>query len=421
MPSSVFTQWKGPLALLSLLLAGLIWLMGLSDSLSRKSVAPVLSLQQQELTVLAEPAMPPSLRPLLATPDPRTTLLKALEASAEEQRSPRQGRLLGLLQGELGPTDDSAALTSGGGADPLLDQLACEISAADSVACINAEASSQALMRLLISALLPLLTAGLGLILLLVKGWQGLRRRLPEAPSLLGPALTLIDMALLVAGGFVVVSSIAVPFIAQPVVMALPEVLTSPRREGVSVVLTYAVMALPSLLILRLQLAALGRDERPVDGWLQWRVQPVVSAVRQALSGWLMITPVVMLAGWLLVKVFGDPGGSNPLLELVLHSRDPLALILLSLTAVLLAPLFEEVIFRGVLLPVLARRVGFSAGALLNGLLFAMAHISIGELIPLTVLGTGLALVRLRSGRLLPCVLMHAIWNAVTFANLLLL
>lgn len=392
--------------------------MGLSDSLSRKSVAPVLTLQQQELTVLAEPAMPASLRPLLATPDPRTTLLKALEASSEEQRSPRQNRLLGLLRGELAPEGDTVSVEV---ADPLLDQLVCEVSATDPLACINAAASSQALLRLLISALLPLLTAGLGLILLLVKGYQGLRRRLPEAPPLQGPALTLIDMALLVAGGFVVVSSIAVPLIAQPLLLALPEALTSPRREGVSVVFTYALMALPSLLILRRQLTALRRDDCPVDGWLQWRIQPVVSAIRQALSGWLMITPVVMLAGWLLVKVFGDPGGSNPLLELVLLSRDPLALILLSLTAVVLAPLFEEVIFRGVLLPVLARRVGFTAGALLNGLLFAMAHISIGELIPLTVLGTGLALVRLRSGRLLPCVLMHAVWNAVTFANLLLL
>ena len=50
-----------------------------------------------------------------------------------------------------------------------------------------------------------------------------------------------------------------------------------------------------------------------------------------------------------------------------------------------------------------------------------MAHISIGELAPLTVLGIGLALVRLSSGRLFPCVLMHALWNAVTFVNLLLL
>ena len=48
------------------------------------------------------------------------------------------------------------------------------------------------------------------------------------------------------------------------------------------------------------------------------------------------------------------PGGSNPLLELVLGSRDPLALALLALTAVVLAPLFEETIFRGALLPVLA-------------------------------------------------------------------
>ncbi|GIR75151.1 MAG: hypothetical protein CM15mP77_3080 [Synechococcus sp.] len=39
--------------------------------------------------------------------------------------------------------------------------------------------------------------------------------------------------------------------------------------------------------------------------------------------------------------------GSNPLLELVLESRDPLALSLLAMTAVVLAPLFEEVIFRG--------------------------------------------------------------------------
>jgi membrane protease YdiL (CAAX protease family) len=52
---------------------------------------------------------------------------------------------------------------------------------------------------------------------------------------------------------------------------------------------------------------------------------------------------------------------------------------------------------------------------------FALAHLSIGELAPLTVLGIGLGLLRLRGGRLLPCVLMHALWNGITFLNLLLL
>ncbi len=90
--------------------------------------------------------------------------------------------------------------------------------------------------------------------------------------------------------------------------------------------------------------------------------------------------PGGLVTGWLLVRLVGDPGGSNPLLELVLGSRDPLALALLALTAVVLAPLFEETIFRGALLPVLAMRLGPLPGVLLSGLLFAMAHISVGEL-----------------------------------------
>jgi membrane protease YdiL (CAAX protease family) len=140
-----------------------------------------------------------------------------------------------------------------------------------------------------------------------------------------------------------------------------------------------------------------------------------------AVAAWLMVTPVVTFTGWLLVRLLGDPGGSNPLLELVLSSRDPIALGLMAFTAVVLAPLFEEVIFRGALLPVLTESVGVFWGVVLSGLTFGLAHISIGELAPLTVLGIGLALMRLSSGRLLPCVLMHALWNAVTFFNLLLL
>ena len=37
------------------------------------------------------------------------------------------------------------------------------------------------------------------------------------------------------------------------------------------------------------------------------------------------------------------------------------------------------------------------------------------------VLGIGLGLLRLSTGRLLPCVVMHSLWNGVTFLNLVLL
>ena len=120
-------------------------------------------------------------------------------------------------------------------------------------------------------------------------------------------------------------------------------------------------------------------------------------------------------------SLVGDQGGSNPLLELVLRSQEPLSLTLLLLTTVVFAPLFEELVFRGALLPVLAQAYGRVLGVIVSALVFALAHLSVGEFPPLVVLGLGLALLRLSSGRLFPCVLMHSLWNGVTFINLVLL
>ena len=134
-----------------------------------------------------------------------------------------------------------------------------------------------------------------------------------------------------------------------------------------------------------------------------------------------MVMPLVLLTSWLMNSLIGDQGGSNPLLELVLKSQETLPLILLLLTTVVFAPLFEELIFRGTLLPVLAQSLGRGWGVIVSALVFALAHLSVGEFPPLVVLGLGLAFVRLSTGRLFPCVLMHSLWNGVTFVNLLLL
>jgi membrane protease YdiL (CAAX protease family) len=405
------------LAALSLLLAGAIWLSGLVDSLSRPSVSPSLTLQQQELSLLAQPALPPSLQPVLLGEDPRDALLQALQASTPADRSDRQQLLLGLLQEDQGALE----LDNRWPNDPLIQRLICERQRLSVDGCIDADVASAAAWRLAVSGLLPLLTVLVGSLLLLVQIIRALRGRLQPWPAMEGPALSLIDLVLLVAGGFVVISAVGVPLVALPLVASVTAGLESPRREAVTVVINYSVMALPSLLILWRQLNALPRDQAPQGGWLQWRLRPWPGAISSAVAGWLMVTPVVVVTGWLLVRLVGDPGGSNPLLELVLGSKDPLALFLLGWTAVVLAPLFEETIFRGALLPVLAKRWGTAGGVVLSALLFAMAHISIGELAPLTVLGVGLALLRVSTGRLLPSVLMHALWNAITFLNLLVL
>ena len=119
-PQPVSPRWKGLLAALSLALAGFIWLSGLIDSLSRPSVAPALSLQQQELTLLAEPAVPPPLRDALLGESPRDALLKALEGISAEERNERQQQMLLLLQGQGSASADLAREAD----DPLIPAAA---------------------------------------------------------------------------------------------------------------------------------------------------------------------------------------------------------------------------------------------------------------------------------------------------------
>lgn len=59
-------------------------------------------------------------------------------------------------------------------------------------------------------------------------------------------------------------------------------------------------------------------------------------------------------------------------IEELMHSRA--ALIALLATSVLVAPLIEETVFRGLLYPVIARRLGMLPGVVITGILFGMVH-----------------------------------------------
>jgi membrane protease YdiL (CAAX protease family) len=229
-----------------------------------------------------------------------------------------------------------------------------------------------------------------------------------------------VDATLLIAGGFMVLGKV-IPELAWLLIGPSLETLAlAPAlAQGLQVLVLYLGLMVAPLLILMWMLP--GTVAPPEGGWLQWQPRPLATAFGQALAAVLMVLPLVALSSWLLERILGDPGGSNPLLELVLTSADPLALACFGLTATVLAPLFEETLFRGVLLPVLGRQLGGTRAVLLSAAVFAVAHLSLGELVPLFVLALGLGWLRWQSGRLLPCVLMHALWNGLTFLNLVLL
>lgn len=139
------------------------------------------------------------------------------------------------------------------------------------------------------------------------------------------------------------------------------------------------------------------------------------------IGGYLVATPIVVIVSVLNERIWQGEGGSNPILQIVLEGRDPIALVLFFLTAAVAAPLFEEFLFRGFLLPSLTRYVPVWAAIGLSSLLFGVAHLSLSEIIPLTTLGIVLGVVYTRTRNLLAPMLLHSIWNSSTLVSLYIL
>ncbi|CCH65770.1 Abortive infection protein [Richelia intracellularis HM01] len=134
-----------------------------------------------------------------------------------------------------------------------------------------------------------------------------------------------------------------------------------------------------------------------------------------------MAGPIVVFISALNQKLFHGQGGSNPLLQLALDSQDTVALFIFFITAGVAAPLFEEYLFRGFLLPSLTRYFSMWGAITVSSLLFAIVHLNLSEIIPLTALGMVLGFVYTRSRNLMAPILLHSIWNSSTLVSLFVL
>jgi membrane protease YdiL (CAAX protease family) len=97
--------------------------------------------------------------------------------------------------------------------------------------------------------------------------------------------------------------------------------------------------------------------------------------------------------------------------------EERLVLPLAGVATVLVAPLAEETFFRGFVFGGL-RRYGFLWAALISGLLFSAAHVSLGGLIPLALVGMLFAWSYSRTGSLWTPIYAHFFFNLVSFVAL---
>lgn len=83
------------------------------------------------------------------------------------------------------------------------------------------------------------------------------------------------------------------------------------------------------------------------------------------------------------------------------------------LLAITIVPAAEELLFRGIALPLLAKRLGMPVAMVLVSLLFAVLHFHISSYVPLFVLSMTFCLAYLLSGSMLVPVVMHGTFNFI--------
>jgi len=188
------------------------------------------------------------------------------------------------------------------------------------------------------------------------------------------------------------------------------------RIKALYVLGTYLLMAVGGISVLYLSI----KTYFPLpEDWFKFKLKS--SWILWGFGGYLVAIPLVLLVSALNQQIWHGQGGSNPLLFLALQAQDKVALAIFFSTASIAAPLFEEVMFRGFLLPSLTRYTSVNGAIIISGFIFAIAHLSLSEVLPLATLGIVLGFVYTRSRNLLAPMLLHCLWNSGTLVSLFVL
>jgi membrane protease YdiL (CAAX protease family) len=137
--------------------------------------------------------------------------------------------------------------------------------------------------------------------------------------------------------------------------------------------------------------------------------------VAWGVAAWVVSTVLIGVVAVVLQQLGMEPEPQAA--ERAIEMLDP---VLVVLAIVVIAPIAEEVFFRGVVFNAWLREGGRRFAFIGSALLFAVIHVSLLSLIPIFALGLMLAWIYDRTGTLLAPIAMHATVNGISVALALL-
>ena len=157
----------------------------------------------------------------------------------------------------------------------------------------------------------------------------------------------------------------------------------------------------------------ISKYDNNVANWLE--IKPIFKSklpkiIRISLSYYFLAWPIILLWGIIIeffkLYNFNDSNYSKMVVEALNNNY-----FLIFFLAVILGPIFEEIIFRGYLFKILKIRLNNFYAIILNSIFFGIIHFELSAIIPALILGISLSFIRLKTNNLVPSIIIHSLHN----------
>ena len=128
----------------------------------------------------------------------------------------------------------------------------------------------------------------------------------------------------------------------------------------------------------------------------------------------ILLLFVGLLNQYLLTNFFDIEIKPQEILEKFKELENSFEISIFVIGSAVVAPIYEELLFRGIIFPKLIQKTNFTIALLLSSLIFAVLHFHLSALLPLFVLSIILSITDLYTSTIWASISLHALFNLIS-------
>ncbi|MEC8753391.1 MAG: CPBP family intramembrane glutamic endopeptidase [Verrucomicrobiota bacterium] len=128
----------------------------------------------------------------------------------------------------------------------------------------------------------------------------------------------------------------------------------------------------------------------------------------------ILLLFVGLLNQYLLTNFFDIEIKPQDILEKFKELENSFEISIFVIGSAVVAPIYEELLFRGIIFPKLIQKTNFTIALLLSSLIFAVLHFHLSALLPLFVLSIILSITYLYTSTIWASISLHALFNLIS-------